>query len=105
MYIKRYRGREENVENFFEKRVPLMTIDQYLVKVDGTGRTAMRNRKHLRKFQPIPKHPRLPTTQPGLPTTTTTPDMVTPLPGLPTSAPEAMTHQPPLPANMPEHTH
>ena len=29
--------------------------DQYLVKVDGTGRTTLRNRKFLRKFSPIPK--------------------------------------------------
>ena len=29
--------------------------DQYLVKVDGTGRTSLRNRKFLRKYQPIAK--------------------------------------------------
>ena len=31
--------------------------DQYLVKVDGSGRTTLRNRKHLRKFKPVPKAP------------------------------------------------
>lgn len=28
--------------------------DQYAVKVDGTGRLTLGNRKYLRKFQPIP---------------------------------------------------
>ena len=27
--------------------------DQYVVKVDGTGRLTLRNRKYLRKFQPL----------------------------------------------------
>ena len=31
--------------------------DQYLVKVDGSGRATLRNRKHLRKFKPVPKAP------------------------------------------------
>ena len=39
------------------KVVECKEYDQYLVKVDGTGRTTLRNRKHLRKFQTIPKHP------------------------------------------------
>ena len=29
--------------------------DQYLVKVDGSGRTTLRNSKHLRKFKPVTK--------------------------------------------------
>ena len=31
--------------------------DQYLVKVDGTGRTTLRNRKFLRKYTPVNKPP------------------------------------------------
>ena len=60
------------------KIVECKEYDQYLVKVDGTGRTTLRNRKHLMKFQPIPKNPRPATTLPGLPTTTNTPATVTP---------------------------
>lgn len=33
-------------------------FDQYLVKKDGTGRSTLRNRKHLRKYTPVPKAPR-----------------------------------------------
>ncbi len=29
--------------------------NQYLIKIDGTGRTTLRNRKHLRKFTPFQK--------------------------------------------------
>ena len=43
------------------KVVECKEFDQYLVKVDGTGRSTLRNRKHLRKFQPIPKSPRMDT--------------------------------------------
>ena len=31
--------------------------DQYLVAVDGSGRTTLRNRKHLRRFKPVPRAP------------------------------------------------
>ena len=33
-------------------------FDQYIVKVDGTGRMTLRNRKHLRSYTPIPRAPR-----------------------------------------------
>ena len=33
-------------------------FNQYLVKKDGTGRITLRNRKHLRKYTPVPKAPR-----------------------------------------------
>ena len=34
--------------------------DQYLVKVDGSGRTTLRNRKYLRSFKPALNHSHLP---------------------------------------------
>ena len=78
------------------KVVECKGYDQYLVKVDGTGRTTLRNRKHLRKFQPIPKHPRLP-----ISTTTTAPEY--PPPGLPAPVPMPRTDLPPYaPAHMPQ---
>ena len=83
------------------KVVECKEYDQYLVKVDVTGRTTLRNRKHLRKFQPITRHPRLPTTLPGLPTTTATPDTVSPTPVLPTPVPRATSHQPKMRAYQP----
>ena len=63
-------------------------FDQYLIKVDGTGRTTLRNRKHLRKFQPIPSRYPTPTTAPSPPATWSSP------PSLPTTVPEATSHQP-----------
>ena len=34
MYIKRYRGREENFENFFKKRVPLIVMPKEVFEND-----------------------------------------------------------------------
>ena len=39
--------------------------DQYLVKVDGTGRTTLRNRKFLRRYHPIAKPSPTPPPQPS----------------------------------------
>ena len=79
------------------KVVECKEYDQYLVKVDGTGRATLRNRKHLRKFQPIPKHPRLPTMLPGLPTTSATPGRVSPTPALPPPGPMSTPPQTEMP--------
>ena len=50
--------------------------DQYLVKVDGTGRTTLRNRKFLRKYQPIAKPSPTPPSQPSVPITGLRPEYV-----------------------------
>ena len=33
--------------------VEVKQFDQYVVKIDGSGRTSLRNRKFLRKFEPV----------------------------------------------------
>ena len=78
------------------KVVECKEYEQYLLKVNDTGRTTLRNRKHLKKFQPIPRHSRLPTTLPGLPTTTATPATVLPTPALPTPVGHVIKKKSPL---------
>ena len=55
--------------------------DQYNVKVDGTGRLTLRNRRFLRQFSPIPRaQPNLttnPTTAPSGPSSSSTPAKTT----------------------------
>ena len=56
--------------------------DQYLVKVDGTGRATLRNRKFLRKYTPITNPtnvpPPSPVTTPGSPTSSRVPSVIQP---------------------------
>ena len=33
--------------------VEVKQFDQYVIKIDGSGRTSLRNRKFLRKFEPV----------------------------------------------------
>ena len=58
-------------------------FDQYVVKMDGTGRLTRRNRKFLRRLTPLPKHP-LPqvevSSQPPLPTALAQAPAVSPVP-------------------------
>ena len=39
------------------KVIEVKEHDQYLIAVDGSGRTTLRNRKHLRRFKPVPRAP------------------------------------------------
>ena len=65
--------------------------DQYAVKVDGTGRITLRNRKFLRKLKQIPK-PTPPV--PSIPAKTFLPDTLDQLPTLP----QESNHQTPHPS-------
>ena len=69
--------------------------DQYLVKVDGTGRATLRNRKFLRKFTPInnptPASPSTPITTPSFDTPSSVPPVTQP------AIPTAQTASPSLP--------
>ena len=68
-------------------------FDQYLVKKDGTGRVTLRNRKHLRKYTPIPKAPR-PDPAPAVTLPQTAPHTYTPPPTDVTEQNPPADHQP-----------
>ncbi len=74
--------------------------DQYVIKTDGSGRITVRNRRFLRKFNPIHTQPPPRSIYDDLPVRSTVLDPVaTPLP--PSSVPPTMSVEPP-PAPLPQ---
>ena len=82
--------------------IEVKPFNQYLVKVDGSGRITLRNRKKLRKFTPFQKKVfipiSLPTLSPSLPSEipVTPPQNSTPSPPLTTKMTASPTQEGPL---------
>ena len=88
--------------------IEVRQFDQYVVRVDGSGRVTLRNRKFLRKYIPvIPRAPIMtaPGHARGLPTThnmPTAPDTTSPRPPFqPSPPPPTETQDPPTPNPQP----
>ena len=78
--------------------VEVRQFDQYVVRVDGSGRVTLRNRKFLRKYVPVmPRAPLL--MAPGPTARTAEPHANHPPNSNPPDAPTSQPHPPPSPTN------
>lgn len=91
--VQNQTGRHPNKWDKTGTVVEVLQYHQYAVRTDGSGRLTTRNRRFLRRYQPIPSSP--PTTipsfpppePPSIPSTPTRPPPTTPPPPMPTPAP------------------
>ena len=76
--------------------IEVRQFDQYVVRVDGSGRVTLRNRKFLRKFLPVISR-ELVTMLPGPTVPTAAPQPQVQLPTVPTAAPQPQVQLPTSP--------